>query len=120
MSNRNRTAGHDYERDTAAAYRDAGFPSAVTSRSESKRLDDAGIDLCFTGPVAVQCKRTANQPNYIKLLGRMNESLKKLNMPGQYPVVHHRRSREAATVTLLESDWLEIVGQLVAEGVWKA
>lgn len=64
---RNRTRGHDYERLIANELRKLGFPGVVTSRSESKKMDDSKIDLMdpenklFFYP---QLKATINTPDY--------------------------------------------------------
>ena len=66
-SNRNRTAGLDYERQIAKELRDMGY-TAITSRYESKRLDDAGVDLVTNFPLKPQMKVSINQPNVHVLL----------------------------------------------------
>lgn len=62
MNNRNR--GHNYERKIVKFYRDLGFEDVVTTRSESRRMDDKKVDI-FTPhhssaktplPFYVQCK----------------------------------------------------------------
>ena len=67
MSNRNRTAGLNYERQIAKEFRELGF-SAVTSRYESRSLDDAGVDLVTSFPLNPQMKVSINQPNVHELL----------------------------------------------------
>lgn len=42
---RNRARGNDYERKIARELRELGFPGVVTSRAESKSMDDKKIDL---------------------------------------------------------------------------
>lgn len=66
-ANRNRTAGLDYERKIAQELRDMGY-EAITSRYESKRLDDAGVDLVTDFPLKPQMKVSINQPNVHNLL----------------------------------------------------
>lgn len=44
----NRTRGHNYERLIANELRDLGFHGVVTTRLESKSLDDKKIDLVDT------------------------------------------------------------------------
>lgn len=64
---RNRTRGHDYERLIANELRELGFTGVVTSRSESKKMDDCKVDLMdpegklFFYP---QLKTTINTPDY--------------------------------------------------------
>lgn len=74
MANRNRTAGHNWERDVVKHLQDIGFYNAVTSRMESKAKDDAGIDVCNTPGFNIQCKCTSNNPNYHELIESMPNS----------------------------------------------
>ena len=67
MSNRNRTAGLNYERQIAQELRNLGF-EAVTSRYESRRMDDSGVDLVTNFPLNPQMKVSINQPNVFELL----------------------------------------------------
>ena len=119
MPNANRDAGHRFERDVAEKMRQCGFVDCVTSRAESKSLDDAGIDLVHTGPLAVQCKRTNNQPRFADLLKRMEESCKAHRLAGNVPVVYHKTKGKPATVTMTASDFEELAAMLVKEGIWK-
>lgn len=45
MANRNRTAGHNYERQVAKELKALGYEKVVTSRSESRNMDNSGVDL---------------------------------------------------------------------------
>jgi len=67
MANRNRSAGLNFERQIARELKDMGY-DAVTSRYESKRLDDAGVDLVTNFPLAPQMKVSQNTPDPHKLL----------------------------------------------------
>lgn len=67
MANRNRTSGHIFEREVVGMLKDLGF-DVVTSRYESKRADDAGIDIVGDFPFKVQCKSQVNTPNIHKLI----------------------------------------------------
>ena len=72
MSTRNRTAGHNWERECRSLFRDSGiFPDCETSRFESKRMDDAKVDLCGTGQYYFQCKNVATRCNYVDILDQM-------------------------------------------------
>jgi hypothetical protein len=58
--------GNNYELKIIHELTDLGFEGLVSSRSESKRLDDAKIDIADTLGVLGfygQCKRTKNTPN---------------------------------------------------------
>ena len=59
MANRNRTAGHNYERSIVNELKELGF-DCVTARSESRNKDDMGIDIFGDEgaelPHDIQCK----------------------------------------------------------------
>lgn len=116
-----RQKGHREEREVARRMRLAGFTDAATSRSESKRADDLKIDLVWTGPLAVQIKCTATQPNFRTLLDEVQAGTEQLRaFEGCYPAVWHRKPSKRATVTMDADDFMEMVGTLVREGIWKA
>ena len=68
MANRNRTAGIKAELEIARELRDLGFDKVVSTRSESKRLDDLGVDLVQLPhpevplPCYIQVKKTLDTP----------------------------------------------------------
>lgn len=65
-----RSRGNAYERRIAQELRDIGFPGVVTSRSESKRMDNAKVDLIDTEhklKCLLQLKLTQATPNYFKI-----------------------------------------------------
>ncbi len=64
---RNRARGVEYERAIAKELRSLGYESVVTSRSESKSMDDKKIDLIDSEgklPFLPQLKATINTPDY--------------------------------------------------------
>lgn len=66
----NKRRGSDYERQIAKELRDIGFSGVVTSRSESKALDDMKVDLIDKEgklPFYAQIKRCIKYPNYIEI-----------------------------------------------------
>jgi hypothetical protein len=75
MSNRNRTAGHNWEREVIKDLKKLGYKTAVSSRYESKRADDAGIDIVGTGPFNFQCKNETKRPDYHKLITEMPDGI---------------------------------------------
>ena len=75
MSNRNRTAGHNWEREVIKDLKGKGFKEAVSSRYESKRADDAGIDIVNTGPFNFQCKNETKRPDYHRLITEMPDGM---------------------------------------------
>lgn len=70
MSNRNRTAGIKAELQICKELKELGFDKLVTTRSESKRMDDRGVDLIQLPspeveiPCFFQVKKTINTPGY--------------------------------------------------------
>lgn len=62
--------GNAYERQIAKELRELGFEGCVTSRSESKAMDNNKIDLIDTEgklPFYAQLKKTQNTPSYAKI-----------------------------------------------------
>ena len=67
---RNKAKGNNYERKIAQELRDIGYTGVVTSRSESKSMDNNKIDLIDTNhqlPVNIQLKKTTSTPQYFKI-----------------------------------------------------
>ena len=68
---RNRQRGNTYERKIAQELRDLGFNGVVTSRSESKTMDNNKVDLIDTDnklPVMIQLKKTTTTPQYFSIV----------------------------------------------------
>ena len=66
----NRRRGNSYEVKIAKEIRELGFTGVVTSRSESKAMDDKKVDFIDTEnklPVYLQAKKTIQTPNYLKI-----------------------------------------------------
>lgn len=73
-----RRRGCDYERQVAKELRELGFPGVVTSRSESKAMDDKKVDIIDTEhklPCNIQTKRTTATPNYFDIQKDSDHSL---------------------------------------------
>ena len=67
---KSRSKGNNYELRIIKELTELGFNGLVTSRSESRRLDDSKIDIVDTENVMdcyIQCKATANVPNISKI-----------------------------------------------------
>jgi hypothetical protein len=65
-----RRRGNAYEVKIAKELQELGFPGVVTSRSESKRMDDSKVDLIDTEnklTCLLQLKLTQATPNYFKI-----------------------------------------------------
>ncbi len=106
-----RRKGHDYERKVRLEFRQYGWKYCQTSRYASKMIDDAKIDLVNTSPFAIQCKATANNPSYHKILKQM-----KPNMP-LYKLIYHKKPNDSEYVIMEKNDWLEILEMLIENGV---
>lgn len=66
----NKRRGSDYERQIAKELREIGFEGVVTSRFESKTIDDMKVDLIDKEnklPFYAQIKRCIKYPNYIEI-----------------------------------------------------
>jgi hypothetical protein len=73
--NRNRTAGHNFERECVRAFKEIGFQHVETSRLVNLSRDSDGIDLANKDelkngrfPYNMQCKNMSTAVPYIKLL----------------------------------------------------
>ena len=67
---RSRNKGKKYELDIIHELIDIGYKGLKSSRSESRTLDNAKIDIAETEdrlPCYIQCKATANTPNVEKI-----------------------------------------------------
>ena len=65
-----RRRGAQYEQLIAKELRELGFEGVVTSRAESKSMDDNKIDLVDKNnqlPCYIQLKKTGNTPNYFDI-----------------------------------------------------
>ena len=68
--NRNRDAGHAWEREVINDLKSL-YPDAVSSRAESRNLDNKQVDICYTGDYHIQCKNSITKPDYHKILKEM-------------------------------------------------
>lgn len=65
-----RNKGHNYETKIAKELRELGFTNVVTSRSESKAVDNNKVDLIDKDgklPCQIQLKATQSIPSYFKI-----------------------------------------------------
>ena len=62
-----KSKGNKYELQIVNELKAMGY-DAVTSRSESKRMDDAKVDVITNFPFHIQCKNTQVKPDYIKII----------------------------------------------------
>jgi len=101
MSNRSRTAGFNYERSTVREMKELGFEDAVTSRSESRAMDNAGVDIFGTSmPFHIQCK---NSKSYIKYHDLLTEERLPVDKP---TLIFHKKTRKANTRFITEGEYV--------------
>jgi hypothetical protein len=111
MSGRaSRVKGHNYERQVRLEMHELDYPDCETSRYESKKLDDAKVDLTHTDPFSVQCKAYKNQPNFRTVLSEMPDNT-------NYNVVFHKQSFKKDIIVMWKEDLYEIIKMLKAEKI---
>jgi Holliday junction resolvase len=101
-SNRNRTAGHNFERLIVKELKELGY-DVVSARSESKNMDDRGVDIFGPDfPYYVQCK---NSKTYQKL----HELITSEKLPkDKDTIVFQRKTRKANTKFVTEGDYVSM------------
>jgi len=70
LGRKSRRKGNAWECEIINRLKEIGYDGCVSARSESKRMDDAKIDIVDTNnelPCYIQAKNTANLPNYHKI-----------------------------------------------------
>ena len=80
MANTNRNRGNGYERDIVNELKSLGFEGVVTSRSESRNMDNSGVDIFDPDgdfPFYIQNKAYQNYPKLHDLINGENVNKKK-------------------------------------------
>lgn len=70
LGKKSRRKGNNWELEIINKLKEIGYTGCVSSRSESKRVDDAKIDIIDLNnqlPCYIQAKATQNLPNYHKI-----------------------------------------------------
>lgn len=107
-----RNKGHAYELEVIRFLKELGW-NCVSSRSESKRTDDAGIDICYSDPFAIQAKAWERAPSYHDILKEMPEKA------GIFNLLFHKKNRRGTIVSMELDTFKEIVEMLIHSGVLK-
>jgi hypothetical protein len=97
-----RAKGHCFERTLAKTFRERGWPECLTARLESKRVDDSGVDLCFTKPFNIQAKA-------VETLGSAHNTLAKMPTDDNINLVFHKRNRSGVVVSMTEADFWKLL-----------
>jgi len=107
-----RKKGHAYELDIRDWFKELGWKDAVSSRSESKNMDDKGVDLCYTPPFNCQMKA-------VEKLGSIHDILAKMPNDSNYNLVFHKKNRKGTIVAMTLEDFREIVQMLISNKIIK-
>jgi hypothetical protein len=101
MSNRNRVAGHNYERQIVNELKSIGFEDVVTARAESRNMDDKGVDIFGSSlPFFVQCKNSQNYP-------KIHELLSSELVPKEKPlIVFHKKTKKHNTRFITQGEYI--------------
>lgn len=98
--------GNAYELKIAHEFIEMGWGRCVSSRSESKRMDDKGVDLCYTEPFYIQAKAWESAPSYHKVLDEMPDG-------NNYNLLFHKRNRKGEVVVMKKEVFYEILQKLI-------
>ena len=98
-----RDKGHAYERKLRKELIELGYKDCVTSRDESRRTDNQGIDFVNTGSFAIQAKAAERSVPYWRLLQDMAKAKKGI------PLIVHKRNNKPETVTMLKEDFYKLL-----------
>jgi hypothetical protein len=91
-----RAKGNAFEVKFCNRLKAIGF-SALTSRNESKRLDDAGVDIVTDAPFFFQLKAVERLEPVHKILAKMPKDKTR--------AVVHKRNREGVVVSMFYEDF---------------
>ena len=110
MANRNRTAGNNFERKIVNELKELGFEDVVTSRAESRNMDNKGVDIFgHNFPYYIQCK---NSKTYQKLHELITSELLPTDKP---TLVFQRKTRKANTKFVTEGDYVSMKKEVFYE-----
>lgn len=97
-----RNKGHVYERKIVKELKQLGFNDAVTSRSESKRADDAGVDILGVDGFAIQCKAVERGLN-------LHDTMNHIDIKYGIPVTFWKKNRKKELVVMYKDDFYKLI-----------
>jgi hypothetical protein len=111
MNNRNnRTAGHNYERLIVKELNEQFNCQAVTSRSESRNMDNAGVDVFGENlPVNIQCKNSKSNLKIIQLFENYNKNIANIKSKAHSEkplVIFHKKTKKANKKFITEGEFV--------------
>ena len=97
----NRTRGNQYERDLVNELKELGFKDVVTSRAESRNMDNKGVDVFGDSlPVHIQAKNYTKYPD-------INSLLTSELLPNDKPtVIIHKKTKKANTRFMTQGEYV--------------
>jgi lipopolysaccharide export system protein LptA len=110
-TSRNRNAGHSFELEVIKDLKE-WYPDAVSSRSESRNLDNQKVDICYTGDIHIQCKNTTIKPDYHKIINQMPSDKKRVIVHKLTKKVSKNFVKQGQYVIMKYEDFLDILKQL--------
>lgn len=105
MANRNRNAGNQYERDIVNELKELGYKNVVTSRSESRNMDNSKVDIFDPTeefPYFIQNKVYKSYPNLNDLIN--GDDVNK----GKPMLVFHKKVKKANVKFLTEGEFVSM------------
>jgi hypothetical protein len=100
MSN-NRNRGNQYERDIVVELKSKGYSDVVTSRAESRNMDNKGVDVFgHSLPVHIQAKNYTKYPDIHKLLSS------ELLPSDKETVIFHKKTKKAQTKFMTQGEYV--------------
>jgi len=97
-----RNKGKNFELTLIKKLKSLGWVKACSSRSESRNLDAAGVDVCYTDPLQIQCKAVEKNFNVHTELASMPQN-------GKFNLVFHKRNRLGTVVSMTEEDFFRLI-----------
>ena len=97
-----RNKGNAYERKIVNELKELGYKNAVTSRSESKRADDAGVDILGVDGYAIQCKAVERGLS-------LHNTIDHIDTKYGIPVVFWKKNRKEELVIMKKKDFYGLI-----------
>lgn len=97
---RNKTEGNRYELQIIKEHKELGYTDCVSSRAESRQLDNDGIDVVSNQlPYYIQCKSSTTRPNYAALIKECKRKDRPL-------IIFHKHTRKAKTKFVRDGEYV--------------
>jgi hypothetical protein len=106
----NRNRGNQYERDIVIELKKLGYNDVVTSRAESRNMDNKGVDVFgHSLPVYIQAKNYTKYPD-------IHELLSSELLPNEKPtVIFHKKTKKANSRFMTQGEYVYMTKELFLE-----